>query len=69
MDNKKTEDFVNDMWDSSIIPEISEYIKIPNKSPSFDPDWDEHGHMIVIHEKGGKPNQYSIGYTFVTILN
>jgi acetylornithine deacetylase/succinyl-diaminopimelate desuccinylase-like protein len=21
------------------------YIKIPNKSPSFDPDWDEHGYM------------------------
>jgi len=45
MDNKKTETFVNDIWDSSIIPEISEYIKIPNKSPNFDPDWEEHGHM------------------------
>jgi acetylornithine deacetylase/succinyl-diaminopimelate desuccinylase-like protein len=45
MDNKKTADFVNDIWDSSIIPEISEYIKIPNKSPGFDPDWEKHGHM------------------------
>jgi acetylornithine deacetylase/succinyl-diaminopimelate desuccinylase-like protein len=45
MDNAKTADFVNDMWDSSIIPELSEYIKIPNKSPLFDPDWEEHGHM------------------------
>ena len=45
MDNKKAADFVNDIWDTSIIPEISEYIKIPNKSPSFDPDWDEHGYM------------------------
>jgi len=45
MDNNKTADFVNDMWDNSIIPEISEYIKIPNKSPSFDPDWDKHGYM------------------------
>ncbi len=45
MDNKKTAEFVNDMWDSSIIPEISEYIKIPNKSPHFDPDWEAHGHM------------------------
>ena len=33
------------MWDTSIIPEISEYIKVPNKSPSFDPDWEAHGHM------------------------
>jgi len=33
------------MWDTSIIPEISEYIKVPNKSPSFDPDWEAHGYM------------------------
>jgi len=45
MDNNKTATFVNDIWDSSIIPEISEYIKIPNKSPSFDPDWEANGHM------------------------
>ena len=45
MDNKKTAAFVNDMWDSEIIPEISEYIKIPNKSPHFDPDWEQNGHM------------------------
>ncbi len=45
MDNRKTAEFVNDMWDSSIIPEISEYIRIPNKSPHFDPDWEAHGHM------------------------
>ena len=45
MDTKKTAEFVNAMWDDSIIPEISEYIKVPNKSPAFDPDWDQHGHM------------------------
>ena len=45
MDNNKTATFVNDLWDSSIIPEISEYIRIPNKSPSFDPDWEANGHM------------------------
>ncbi len=45
MDHKKTADFVNAIWDSSIIPEISEYIKIPNKSPLFDPDWEQHGYM------------------------
>ena len=45
MDNNKTASFVNDMWDASIIPEISEYIKVPNKSPNFDPDWEAHGHM------------------------
>jgi acetylornithine deacetylase/succinyl-diaminopimelate desuccinylase-like protein len=45
MNNKQTADFVNAMWDDSIIPEISEYIKVPNKSPHFDPDWEKHGHM------------------------
>ena len=45
MDNNKTAEFVNAMWDDSIIPEIAEYIKVPNKSPHFDPDWEKHGHM------------------------
>ena len=45
MDNQKTAEFVNGVWDESIIPELCEYVKIPNKSPAFDPDWDEHGHM------------------------
>ena len=45
MDSSKTESFVNAMWDDSIIPELCEYIKVPNKSPMFDPDWEQHGHM------------------------
>ena len=45
MDNSKTESFVNAMWDDSIIPELCEYIKVPNKSPMFDPAWEEHGYM------------------------
>lgn len=45
MDHKTTADFVNEIWDTSIIPEISEYIRIPNKSPLFDPDWEQHGYM------------------------
>jgi acetylornithine deacetylase/succinyl-diaminopimelate desuccinylase-like protein len=45
MDTKKTADFVNELWDTEIIPQLSDYIKIPNKSPHFDPDWEEHGHM------------------------
>ena len=45
MNNNQAADFVNNMWDDSIVPEISEYIKVPNKSPSFDPDWEKHGHM------------------------
>ncbi|MGH8647387.1 MAG: M20/M25/M40 family metallo-hydrolase, partial [Gammaproteobacteria bacterium] len=36
---------VERVWDQEIIPELSAYIRIPNKSPSFDPEWQIHGHM------------------------
>lgn len=45
MDSTKTASFVNAAWDDSIIPELCEYIRVPNKSPSFDPDWEKHGYM------------------------
>jgi acetylornithine deacetylase/succinyl-diaminopimelate desuccinylase-like protein len=45
MDRKITASFVNDLWDNSIIPELCDYIKVPNKSPMFDPDWEKNGHM------------------------
>ncbi|MDX1515718.1 MAG: M20 family metallopeptidase [Woeseiaceae bacterium] len=45
MDAKKTETFVNKAWDASIIPQLCDYIKVPNKSPHFDPDWEQHGYM------------------------
>ena len=45
MDTKKTTSFVNALWDDSIIPELSDYVRIPNKSPMFDPDWEKNGHM------------------------
>ncbi len=37
--------FVNTFWDEKIIPTLMEYIEIPNKSPIFDPDWEENGSM------------------------
>jgi acetylornithine deacetylase/succinyl-diaminopimelate desuccinylase-like protein len=45
MDTRKTAAFVNELWDTEIIPQLCDYIRIPNKSPHFDPDWEEHGHM------------------------
>jgi len=32
-------------WDAEIVPELVEYIRIPAKSPHFDPDWKAHGHI------------------------
>ena len=45
MDQKIAQDFIDDMWTDSIVPELIEYIKIPNKSPHFDAEWVEHGYM------------------------
>ncbi|HUS67817.1 MAG TPA: M20 family metallopeptidase [Kofleriaceae bacterium] len=33
------------VWSESAVPALCDYIRIPNKSPSFDPEWREHGHM------------------------
>jgi acetylornithine deacetylase/succinyl-diaminopimelate desuccinylase-like protein len=32
-------------WEGSIVPALHDYVRIPNKSPAFDPDWAAHGHM------------------------
>ena len=45
MDTNKTAEIVNATWDDSIVPKLCEYIAIPNKSPAFDPEWSQHGHM------------------------
>jgi acetylornithine deacetylase/succinyl-diaminopimelate desuccinylase-like protein len=37
--------FIDQQITTSILPTLIEYIRIPNKSPSFDPAWRENGHM------------------------
>ncbi len=37
--------FVDHLWDTSILPTLQEYIRIPNKSPLFDANWKANGHM------------------------
>jgi acetylornithine deacetylase/succinyl-diaminopimelate desuccinylase-like protein len=32
-------------WTSSIVPTLEQYIRIPNQSPLFDPEWKRNGHM------------------------
>ena len=32
-------------WDDSIVPQLVEYVRIPAKSPHFDPQWEAHGHI------------------------
>jgi len=45
IDVNVTEEFVNQLWDTSVVPVIEKYISIPNQSPLFDPEWRENGYM------------------------
>lgn len=37
--------FVDEIWNDSIVPNLVDYIRIPCKSPHFDPKWRENGYM------------------------
>jgi acetylornithine deacetylase/succinyl-diaminopimelate desuccinylase-like protein len=45
LDAATTETFSAHAWDERIVPALMDYIRIPCKSPSFDPDWQAHGYM------------------------
>ena len=45
MDTQHTSQYVAEVWEDSILPALAEYIRIPNKSPAFAPDWQALGHM------------------------
>src|ERR1700754_3610433 len=36
---------IEQLWDDAIVPAITEYIRIPAKSPHFDRDWQKHGYI------------------------
>src|SRR6185369_3279793 len=40
-----TAQWASELFAKSIVPTLIDYIKIPNKSPSFDPEWKKAGHM------------------------
>ena len=37
--------FVEQLWDADVVPALVDYIRIPAKSPAFDPDWAANGHL------------------------
>ena len=45
LDASKIDRYVAEKWDDDIVPQLVEYIRIPNKSPMFDADWVKHGYM------------------------
>lgn len=45
LDPSRTRALVQRAWDDDIVPALTEYIRIPAKSPMFDAKWAEHGHI------------------------
>jgi len=45
IDTARTRTFVQRAWDGDIIPALTDYIRIPAKSPMYDEKWAEHGHI------------------------
>src|SRR3984885_2718917 len=45
MNSSVLRQFIEKVWQTSIVERLQAYIRIPNKSPAFDPDWERHGHM------------------------
>ena len=43
--------FTNQEWENSIIQELVKYIRVPNKSPAFDPNWQANGYMEEVVEQ------------------
>ena len=42
---------VSQMWDNDIVSQLSDYIAIPAKSPAFDADWAQHGHIDQVVQR------------------
>jgi acetylornithine deacetylase/succinyl-diaminopimelate desuccinylase-like protein len=45
MDISQVRASVDRQWQESIIERLTAYVRIPDKSPMFDPDWERHGHI------------------------
>lgn len=45
MEFERLDTFVARVWEESILEQLIAYVRIPNKSPMFDPQWERNGHM------------------------
>ena len=45
MDKQQLKTFINSFWQEKALPGLAEFIKIPNQSPEFDPEWESNGHL------------------------
>ena len=48
LDSARALDQVTRQWDADIVPQLTDYIAIPAKSPGFDPQWQQHGFIETV---------------------
>ncbi|PIR47868.1 peptidase M20 [Candidatus Uhrbacteria bacterium CG10_big_fil_rev_8_21_14_0_10_50_16] len=46
MNVKETHAFIEQFWDERVEQTLKDYIRIPNVSPAYAPDWEQDGHML-----------------------
>ena len=57
LDAGQLQQWVNRKWDEDIIPALSEFIKVPAKSPNFDANWAENGFLDKVVDDAVKWTQ------------
>ena len=63
MDAGKVGSFISKLWDDEVVPQLIDYIRIPNKSPMYDRDWVAHGYMdaaVALMEKWARAKLESL---------
>ncbi len=48
LDAAQALDHATRAWDGDIVRQLTDYIRIPAKSPMFDADWAAHGHIETV---------------------
>ncbi len=48
LDTAQTLEQVSRVWDEEIVPQLTDYIRIPAKSPMFDTDWETNGLLDTV---------------------
>ena len=51
LDSAQVLQSVTQAWDRDIVSQLSDYIAIPAKSPAFDADWAQHGHLESVVQR------------------
>ena len=48
LDAARALDQISAQWDGDIVKQLTDYIAIPAKSPTFDSDWQAHGYIDTV---------------------